>query len=241
MNAFRLLVTRPLSAAAKAVAMETIRVTEEPFIRVTLLYSEDNRKMIRSLVTEPLTVIFTSRHAVTAVAEMAELTSVGRPPWKIFCIAGTTEKLVKTHFGEESRAASAHYAEELAPLIVNAKPEEKIVFFCGNLRRDTLPDILKKNGMRVQELVVYTTTLTPRRVEEQFDGIAFFSPSAATSFFSANRPDQEVVCFSIGHTTTAALKSLTNNRVITSSTTTETAMIEAVQQYLIQEQRNQIG
>ncbi len=114
------------------------------------------------------------------------------------------------------------------------------MFFCGNLRRDTLPDILKKNGIALQELVVYTTTLTPRTLEETFDGVAFFSPSAAESFFSANRPDNTVVFFSIGHTTTAALKTYTDNRVITSEHTTEAAMIEAVSAY-ITKQTNQSG
>src|SRR5690606_5230744 len=119
----------------------------------------------------------------------------------------------------------------LAALIVAGKPAERIVFFCGNRRRDTLPDTLKRNGLGLQELVVYTTTLTPHAIRAEFDGVAVFSPSAAESFFSVNRPGKKTVCFSIGDTTTAALKALADNRVITSSTTTETAMIEAVAWY----------
>lgn len=234
MNAFRLLVTRKMSAATKATAESgAIRIIEEPFIKVTPVAGNSQQEIIRTLTGEPITAIFTSRHAVKNVAAIAGQTSAFA--WKFFCIEGVTEKLAKDRFGEENCLGSAPYAEELAARILANRAQGKIVFFCGNLRRDTLPDILKKNGIPLQELVVYETQLTPRSIQERFDGAAFFSPSAVESFFSVNHPEKPLIYFSIGHTTTAALSAYTDDPVITSRNTSEEAIIEAVLQYIAQQ------
>jgi uroporphyrinogen-III synthase len=85
----------------------------------------------------------------------------------------------------------------------------EIVFFCGERRRDELP------SLGVVEKVVYRTVLTPHKVERDYAGIAFFSPSAVESFFSVNVIAGEIPLFAIGPTTAAAIRAQCTNPVIT--------------------------
>ncbi len=106
--------------------------------------------------------------------------------WKIFCIGNTTRKLVKEIFGEKNIAGTADNASALADSIIESASIKNIVFFSGNQRRDELPEKLKKNHIKVEEIVVYKTIETPELLTKSYDAILFFSPSAVQSFFSKN-------------------------------------------------------
>ena len=58
-----------------------------------------------------------------------------------------------------------------------------VTFFCGNQRRDTLPDKVRAAGIKVEELVVYETVELPLKVTDHYDAILFYSPSGVRSFF----------------------------------------------------------
>jgi len=107
----------------------------------------------------------------------------------------------------------------------------KITFFCGNKRRDDLPVTLKNNGFDIEELVVYETELSPVKIVDHFDAIAFLSPTAVESFFSVNGLDKKIVCFSVGETTTTAIKKYTGNPIITSERPLEESIITSVMNY----------
>src|SRR5450432_2382176 len=81
---------------------------------------------------------------------------------------------------------------------------------------DILPDILKKNGVRLTELIVYDTRLTPVQIKESPDAILFFSPTAVQSFFSINTLAPDTRVFAMGKTTAAALTTFTSNEIIIS-------------------------
>jgi uroporphyrinogen-III synthase len=57
---------------------------------------------------------------------------------------------------------------------------------------------------------------TPVAINKHYQGILFFSPSGAHSFFSTNTIAVSVILFSIGKTTTATIESYCSNKVITS-------------------------
>jgi len=96
-------------------------------------------------------------------------------------------------------------------LIVDNK---KIIFFCGDQRRDELPAILKDHGIEVEEIVVYKTIPQTIRIDKQYDGIAFYSPSAVDSFFSVNDLNASTIVFSIGLTTSDAIRKYVDNKII---------------------------
>ena len=92
----------------------------------------------------------------------------------------------------------ADNAFDLANFLILAKPN-KVIFFCGNLRREELPVLLAENGISVEEHIVYETTLLNPEFSQKFDGILFFSPSGVRSFCKKNKPD--AVAFCLGNTT----------------------------------------
>jgi uroporphyrinogen-III synthase len=58
---------------------------------------------------------------------------------------------------------------------------------------------LTENGISVDELVVYETTLLNPKFSQKFDGILFFSPSGVRSFCKKNKTD--AIAFCLGNTT----------------------------------------
>jgi uroporphyrinogen-III synthase len=152
-------------------------------------------------------VVFTSVNAVEAANGSG---------WKIFCTSGATRRKVVKRFGEAAIAGTADSAAELAATIVGKGWVKAVWFFCGDLRRDELPARLKQAGIQVHEVVVYRTRLTPQMIGREYDGIAFFSPTAVESFFSANRIPAHTRLFAIGGTTAEAIRRYCDNPVTTS-------------------------
>ncbi|HEY8970340.1 MAG TPA: uroporphyrinogen-III synthase, partial [Puia sp.] len=165
----RILCTRPLEprlldqAAQKGIRIDTLSFIDTEPIRDTALTHQ-----VRQLGTQSLTAVFTSMNAVEAVAgQMAG----SFPLWQIFCISGATRRKVETQLG--SVTATAPSAAALADVILEHHPSG-VFFFCGDQRREELPDRLNAAGIHVHELVVYKTTRTPQRVENVYDGVVFF-------------------------------------------------------------------
>jgi uroporphyrinogen-III synthase len=122
------------------------------------------------------------------------------------------EKLIPSLF----IAGTAANSKELAELIIAEGRTSSVVFFCGNIRRDELPDMLRSHNISVEEIIVYETVETPAILEEEYDGILFLSPSSVKSFFSNNTLPKHTICFAIGGTTGKALEDVTDNRIIES-------------------------
>jgi uroporphyrinogen-III synthase len=145
-------------------------------------------------------------------------------------LSGKTKNSLNPNIKESQIIATAENASALAQKIIEHNAKE-IVFFCGNKRRDELPGILKRAGIKLEEIVVYETVETPVVSTKDFDGILFFSPSAITSFFSVNRLNKNSICFAIGKTTADALKEYTNNKIIISEYPGEEMMLATVNFY----------
>lgn len=167
-------------------------------------------KEIDGYAGQPITAVFTSGNAVAAVTR---LLGWQRPSWKIYCTDGHTRERVLSFFGETSIAGTAQDAASLADRLLQDSITEP-VFFCGNRRRDELPQELTDKGIRIKELEVYQTILTPQRVNESYDGILFFSPSGVESFFSLNTVKENTVLFAIGKTTANSIRSFSGNKII---------------------------
>lgn len=184
-----------------------------PFIRNQIGAAPDMEMGIRDLLSKKITAVFTSTNAVRALKEY-----VGQvPDWKIYCTSHSTRELASQIFGKHSIEAVADNADALAFKILEAKPKTQIHFFCGNLRRETLPEKLKLGGCTLQEWILYQTIATPEVVSRNYDAILFFSPSAVESFFSLNRITPQTRIFAIGDTTAASVKDFTENQVMVAS------------------------
>ncbi len=210
-NSIHILSTRPVGKALiDEAALHDIFIDEISFIDTEELINPDTEKKIKQLSGENINAVFTSMNAVEAVRGLISSNSL----WKIFCIGNTTKQLAEDIFGKEKIAGTAHNASHLAENISDNPQVKKVHFFCGDQRRDELPEILKENNIQIEEIVVYKTIETPQVISKKYDGILFFSPSAVQSFFLKNSITGNTKLFAIGSTTANALKPFTQQHVI---------------------------
>ena len=116
----------------------------------------------------------------------------------IYCVGRRTKRLIEKNIGKVTHVENS--AGNLANYLAAQIKNEEVTYFCGNKRRDELPDILDNKGIIVNEVVAYQTILSPNELIKNYDGLLFFSPSGIESFLSKNSIDQEVA-FCIGGTT----------------------------------------
>jgi uroporphyrinogen-III synthase len=221
MKRLRLLITKRIDESLRKKAEEEgIDVIEKEFIQIELLRING----IEELARRNITAIFTSKNAVKAVRQ--SIKDNREVKWKIFCLAGATQALVKKYFPASTVVASGWNATELAEKIISLHVQEELTFFCGDKRRNDLPEALKNGSLPLKEIVSYKTLLTPVKVEEKFDALAFFSPTAVESFFSLNNVGDETLCFSVGNTTSGALEKYAVRRIVTLPEASEKSLIE---------------
>jgi uroporphyrinogen-III synthase len=180
-----------------------MRMEEQPFIRVDLLHNEVLVQRLNPIISEKRTVIFTSKNSVVSVANMLQ---DQQPEWEVWCLEGATMQAVQQHFTQVTIKQIARTASDLAHHIDVNIGSSPVVFFCGDKRMDTIPEMMKSKGIDLEEIIVYQTLHTPSVILKKYDGILFFSKSAVESFASANKLPVGTTLFAIGDTTAKALK-----------------------------------
>lgn len=110
-------------------------------------------------------------------------------------------------------------AVDLANYIIKHHEIASFLYLCGDHRRDVLPEMLQTHGISFEEVVVYKTQLTPKKLEGSFDGVLFFSPSGVESFFQSNQLDGTAFC--IGPTTARAVRHFTEKVAVAELPVTE--------------------
>ena len=168
-------------------------------------------------------LIFTSQNAVLSVLKNEN--SVILKDKICFCVGIKTKQLLEENgFKVEN---SFDYADDLVDYLLKNHSDKKFTFFSGNLRRDTIPTALQKNNIIFEEVEVYKTVLTPHKIDNQIDGILFFSPSAVQSYLKENSISNEIF-FCIGTTTAAEIEKSTKNIVIANRPTIENVIIQSI-------------
>ncbi len=219
----QILCTRPLDESLlEDVRQQGIKIDILPFIDTEPIQTIEVQQEVEQALVKNATVIFTSMNAVEAVVNYV----YDPPDWRIYCIGHATRQLVTEHFGEEAIAGTAASAAELAELVAEDEPDNEIIFFCGNQRREELPSILESNGLELTEIMVYHTIAVPRKINRSYNGILFFSPSAADSFFSVNKVNGPTILFAIGATTAQTIKKYTSNKIIVSDEPAKEQLVE---------------
>jgi uroporphyrinogen-III synthase len=171
-------------------------------------------------------LIFTSQNAVKAVVKKNGSKFLAGK--KLFCVGSKTKALLERAGGRVE--AAADYAEALSAIITERYRNEAFTFFSGNLRRDTLPEMLKDAGVVLSETEVYETVITPHKINAAPSGILFFSPSGVEGFLKENAIGN-AVCFCIGTTTAQALSGITANIVIANKPSVENVIIQCINYY----------
>ena len=226
-----ILSTRPLGEALVAnAAKNNVVLDSRAFICVQKMIALETLIKIKELATQKATVVFTSMNAVEIVAEI--ITGMHAvSDWRIYCMGGNTLSLVKNIWTNNHIKGTGKNAATLAEKII-ADQVDSIHFFCGKIRREELPTILRKEKIQVNEWIVYETILTPSTIEKTYDGILFFSPSAVESFFSVNQTIGASVLFAIGTTTETVIKKFTKNKIVTGDFPEKEQLLNKAIQYL---------
>lgn len=207
----KILSTRPVgdSLVLQAAALNII-LDEISFIETEEIIDNTTANKIKRLSEQPINAVFTSMNAAEALRRFIPKNS----PWNIFCIGNTTRKLLENIFGSKNIKGTGTDAADLAGNIITNSGIEKVHFFCGDHRRDEMPEKLIENNVAIEEIVVYKTIQTTHIINDHYDGILFFSPSAVESFLMSNSIPDTTSVFAIGATTADALKPFAKQRVI---------------------------
>ena len=170
-------------------------------------------------------LVFTSKKAVKSVLK-SEVTNVHSI--SCLCVGNKTKNFLEKNGFKVIE--SADYAEELIHIIGAKYKNNSFTFFCGNIRKNTIPNYFQENKIAYNEFVVYETKLKPYKIKKEYEGILFFSPSGVKSFLENNSLDNKT-CFCIGNTTAKALENRTKKIVIASQPTVENVITEVIKFY----------
>ncbi len=192
-----------------------------PYIEVRAINDDHTQKAIQKVAASMAVVVFTSFNAVTAVAECIDAIPEN---WQIYCLSGKTQETVVKHFGVGKIVAVAPDSATLASIIA-ADGVTHAIFFCGNIRMDTLPVSLAEKGVKLTELIVYFTEAQTSVANKHYDGILFFSPSAVRSYFLQNKPHDNTTMFAIGNTTAAEIAKYCRNDIVVAATPSKEKML----------------
>ena len=148
--------------------------------------------------------IFTSQNAVKNILRQAQYYK-GDFPGTVYASGKQTAKALQEK-GFATKSAADETALSLAETIVEDGIKSAL-FFCGNMRRNELPEYLAKKGIQLKEEVVYHTLLEPKMIHAQKgDALFFMSPSAVVAYAMINELNTEIDYYSIGETTSNALR-----------------------------------
>ena len=171
--------------------------------------------------------IFTSQNAVESVLRNNEINALKKK--KCFCVGEKTRELLMANQFEV--IAYSKNASELSALICREYSNSSFTFFCGNIRKADLPNTLRTAKIKLDEVEVYETLLTPYKIEVPPIAILFFSPSGVYSYLKENKINEKQHCFCIGHSTAEALTHITSNSSIANSHTIESTLMKCVAYY----------
>lgn len=174
--------------------------------------------------------IFTSQNSVKSI--LKKHITIER----VFCVGEKTKALlVANNFNV---VETTNYGAALAQIISENYKTESFYFFCGKQRRDEIPNTLSASGIPFSEIHTYDTLLNPKKFEQQWDAILFYSPSGVKSYFKENNgyiTNKEqplsvtapaLIC--IGETTANAAKKYSNTIVIANTTLVESVIAKTV-------------
>ena len=218
-KSIQIISTKKLSGEQKqALTKANLEVIEADFIQT------QNKPFEIKDLNENL--IFTSQNAVHSVLSNPNLEKLKSK--NVFCV-GLKTKILLSESGFNVVAYTG-YATDLAEIITLIYRNESFTFFSGNMRRETLPGALKRAEVRLNEIQVYDTSLTPQKIKNAVDAILFFSPSGVESYLKENTIKKEK-CFCIGETTAEALNKITKNIIVADQPTVEDVIEDVLEEY----------
>ncbi len=220
---FSIYSTKALSEIQKNLLPTSMKVESSDFIKTRF-----NRIPPKTVKDEIKNVIFTSKNGVESI--LNSFTSDELQFKNIYCVGRRTKKLIEQRIGKVKHAA--RNAAKLAEYLSSEIAEQKVTYFCSDLRLDTLPTVLTENGIRVNEVEAYKTMFSPTIVDESVDGVLFYSPSTVESYLQENEANK--IAFCIGESTAKEARKHFENVQVANLPTVE-SVIEMVNLHFVKE------
>ena len=173
--------------------LNSIRVTHADFIKRTIQLPNE---LIASEIVKA--IVITSKTGVKAFLEIVDRLKLNVSQYNVYCIElATQHEALKYKLKVRSVAKDA---ASLADEILKDKTIQAATFICSNIRREELPEKLRANKIKVNEVAGYQTELIPEKINKDYFGVLFYSPSTIDSFLKLNKIN-DAVAFCIGKTT----------------------------------------
>jgi len=213
--------TKQLTETQRQLFNEYIGCESSDFIKVSL-----NRIKPSILREQHNNVIITSKNAVEAITAILPKEELKFK--NIYCVGRRTKKLIEQKIAPVKH--SERNAKRLAEYLVGLSDVKDITYFCSNIRLDDLPDILSEHNIALTEVEAYQTRFDAIKLDEELDGVLFYSPSTVESFVSRNRAKGTAFC--IGESTAKMARQFFGKVEIAKIPTVE-SVIELVNNYYV--------
>lgn len=168
-----------------------VKVDYRSFIHVEPVHVRELRNQ-QLAILEHSAIILTSKNAVDNFFRIAEEMRVELPTtMKYFCANSSISNYIQKYITVRKRKMFTGKGPESDFLkLIKTHGKEKFLFPCSNIRKDTIPNFLKENGVDYTEAIMYKTVSSDLSdLEEVFyDIIVFYSPADIKSLFE-NSPD----------------------------------------------------
>ena len=173
--------------------------------------------------------IFTSKKAVKAVSPKLPELDV---PDHVFAVGAKTAESLE-ELGVDVSFPEEYNARALAAML-NDLSLKKVIHFCGNLKAANMGKLLGES-VEVTSIEVYNTVLTHHKMTDlnDFDAVAFMSPSAVESFSRQNKVTDKQKVFCIGPTTEEAARQAGMDACITPEYSTIDSLMESIQTFYV--------
>lgn len=164
--------------------------------------------------------IFTSQNGVRIFMTKVSKKSIANI--KAYCVGVKTAEALSSH--GISVIKHTNYAKELISYIIDKHADKHFNFFCGSLRRVTIPDGLGQNNISYKEVSLYETLLRSKHFKTEFSVVLFYSPSGVNSYLENNTFSKDTMAICIGSTTASEVRKFTNNVKISDTPTVESVL-----------------
>lgn len=171
--------------------------------------------------------IFTSQNGVEFFLKTARKDKLQIQGLPCFCVGEKTASLLEQNGFQVLH--HENYATDLANFLVENHREKSFSFFCGDKRRNTLPEVFQRNQIDFKEILTYKNQPVYRIFTEKFDVILFFSPSGVESFTAKNKIPTNCHSICIGTTTAKEAKKHTSKILISKTTTVESVIEKTIE------------
>ncbi|MEQ8359302.1 MAG: uroporphyrinogen-III synthase [Cytophagales bacterium] len=204
-----------------------LEIDVRPFIRVHKNFDKDNfKELIRIFAPECL--IISSQNALHGLSEISESDK------EKMSILTLSEKIANQIEGNYKAILYSKENNEngLSDMIEVHLSEQRLLHLTGNLRQDSLKNLLKSKGITIKNFQVYNTEFIQPELEPfDYKAIVFLSYSGIDSFFSKYQLTNKIPVFTIGINTTRYLQKHFDGPIITASKTDSKTLIKEIHEY----------